>query len=135
VILPHSLLNKKSGNTHWSQTLYHILWMRFLKRIDMFHCPYLRNALGLIIVLLLNIDLGQAQIVSKILVNTKSDAYPTVVFDYWVSQRNMETNQVLLLIPGYNGSGPAMITPQWKILPENITSFFFLQLFQHLRKN
>jgi predicted esterase len=75
---------------------------------------YLWNALGLFILCLLTIGLGEAQDAGEIVVNTKSDDHPKVVFVYLVSHGDIPANQILLLIPGYNGSGPHMLTPQWK---------------------
>ncbi|MCE0499225.1 MAG: dienelactone hydrolase family protein [Methylacidiphilales bacterium] len=75
---------------------------------------YLQNKLHLVILWLLTISFGEAQIADEIVVNTRSDDHPTIAFDYWVSQGDVPANQVLLLIPGYNGSGPRMFTPQWR---------------------
>jgi predicted esterase len=79
---------------------------------------YVWNASGLIIVWLFTIGFGEAQDIGKIVVHTVSDDHPTVVFDYWVNQGDAPANQVLLLVPGYNGSGPAMFTQQWKIFAD-----------------
>lgn len=48
----------------------------------------------------------------EITVKTKSSAHLTVVFDYW--EGDGAAHQVLLLVPGYNGSGPEMLTTEWK---------------------
>jgi predicted esterase len=75
---------------------------------------YLRDTLFFIILWLFTVGFGESQIVREITVDTKSDAHPTVIFDYWVSQGDVPATQVLLLIPGYNGPGLQMVTPQWK---------------------
>ena len=64
---------------------------------------------------LMGISLCDAQFTAKISVTAKPEGHSPVIFDYWVCQGNMPAGQVLLLIPGYNGSGQQMFTPQWKV--------------------
>jgi len=85
-----------------------------VRTATIFIVVYLQDILRLIIIWLFAVGFGEAQVVGEIVVNTKSDDHPAVAFDYWGSQGDASANQVLLLVPGYNGSGPKMFTPQWK---------------------
>jgi len=57
---------------------------------------------------------AEAQSIGQFIIKTTSDSDPTVAFDYWVGQGTSASSQVLLLVPGYNGSGARMLTPQWE---------------------
>jgi len=81
-----------------------------------YHCQLrcLCGVIGIIFLWQSSIRSSNAETLGQIVVSTKSDSHPKVAFDYWLNQRDGTAEQILLLVPGYNGSGPQMFNPQWK---------------------
>ena len=71
------------------------------------------NLVGIILILEFASNFSRAESSGQITVETSTNLHPTVLFDYWLDQP-ASASQVLLLVPGINGPGPHMFTPEWK---------------------